>query len=383
MTKINHCLAIQEKSSSTVRLFLNEFFYYGDRRYEVIKKTENHLELEEIKAPQSLAKKALKVALLFTLIVPLIAAIYKLVQILKWSLYKQVTIISKPAKEEFSSIQSLSASSKAERKAASTKPSKDLLTPDERQLIESINAGTYIGTLGEDDKDLEQLFQKHGSAITTLLMPFLPGKTALKYLAHCLHVERVSIDADEFSSEDIKSFSELSLGNLKILEVVANPSEKTFEGVKVLAQSKILKNVETLSLATIVLEVEGAKALADSPFLKKIKTLGLDGCRIGDEGVQALAVSGNFKYLEVLKLDSNNISATGARYIAASKNFANLVDLSIGFNFDVGCEGIKSIVTSSGLKRLKRLFAGAIGLSWDEKSALKSLFSDHRVKVEL
>lgn len=86
---------IEDPKATPIESYLNEFFYYGGRRYQVINKTDKRLELREVKAPQSLLTIAIKVALIFTVVVPIVAAMYKMSQTIQLSFYKKERTIEK------------------------------------------------------------------------------------------------------------------------------------------------------------------------------------------------------------------------------------------------------------------------------------------------
>ena len=85
---------------SLVGRFLNEFFYYGNRHYQIINKTHDSIQLEEVSStPQSNKKIALKVVLLFTVVVPILAAIYKVIEIRNLASFKTIKIIFSEQKQ--------------------------------------------------------------------------------------------------------------------------------------------------------------------------------------------------------------------------------------------------------------------------------------------
>lgn len=93
LDKINYNIPIIEKTkSSAVKEFFDGFFYYGHKQYSVISSKGNELKLQETEISPVAKQNVLKIALLFTGIVPLLAAIYKLVRLAKWYTYKKITI---------------------------------------------------------------------------------------------------------------------------------------------------------------------------------------------------------------------------------------------------------------------------------------------------
>jgi uncharacterized protein (TIGR02996 family) len=118
------------------------------------------------------------------------------------------------------------------------------------------------------------------------------------------------------------------LANLEHLDVAWNHAAGA--GVESLAASPFLANLKTLILEHCTIGNKGAKVLASSPFLKKLTCLDVSWARLLDEGLIALARSPNLANLTVLDLTGNGqIGEAGLRALATSPHLAGLRALSL------------------------------------------------------
>ena len=105
----------------------------------------------------------------------------------------------------------------------------------------------------------------------------------------------------------IEHLSELRSDKLRHLNLAGNGI--TSSGAGVLADSAVLKNVDTFLLPDNDLGDEGVRVLVDSPCLANVKHLNLRFNQIGDEGARALLNSPNLTSLRFLNLGGNNIQS--------------------------------------------------------------------------
>lgn len=159
----------------------------------------------------------------------------------------------------------------------------------------------------------------------------------------------------------------------------SNCSEITNEGVKAIAKSPRMKDLQTLQMSNCLkLTDEAARAIADSeyirlsnlhidgcqgitntgvkaiaacPQMKDLQTLVLSYCAITDEALKALAES---KYIRLRYLDfsSCKITDNGAKTIAESPNMGDLQTLILNYCNHLTNEGIKAIINSVHLVNL-------------------------------
>ena len=156
-----HLITPVNNNSSPIEIFFNGFFYYGDRQYKVLSKETKVLQEET--SPQGAEKIALKIALLATGIIPLIALIYRGYVVIKWGVHRNSTIIklSNAQKE-------LPQPLKAEDPKTS-EPQQDLLQPPrikapktsepERDLPQSLETKDPDGVLKKTELTNIELFQ--------------------------------------------------------------------------------------------------------------------------------------------------------------------------------------------------------------------------------
>ena len=121
------------------------------------------------------------------------------------------------------------------------------------------------------------------------------------------------------------------------------------EGVKILTESSMLDQVDTLHLGSNDIGDEGVKILAKSELFAKVTNLNLECNGITAEGAKALAASTTLTRLTSLSLVDNRIGEEGALAIANSDAFANLTYLHLGGN------RIKSDAAKTALRESKKL----------------------------
>ncbi len=111
-----------------------------------------------------------------------------------------------------------------------------------------------------------------------------------------------------------KGLEALCRAELRPTRLALDGCDITDRGVEILAGSRIVSRLETLSLTNNAITNRGAEALARSPHLKAITRLFLGDNRIGDEGVLALT---QWQGPMQIDLDGNPYGKRGQDAIAA------------------------------------------------------------------
>jgi uncharacterized protein (TIGR02996 family) len=120
----------------------------------------------------------------------------------------------------------------------------------------------------------------------------------------------------------------------------------TAAGAQVLAQSEVCRTLKRLRIGNNPLGDAGAAALARSPWLANLAELDLLHSEIGDEGAQALANSPTLGNLVHLELPTNAIGPAGAVALANSRHLTRLRRLFLLYN-PIGDEGALALARSS------------------------------------
>ena len=116
----------------------------------------------------------------------------------------------------------------------------------------------------------------------------------------------------------------------------------------------------------------GVKQLAESKLLKKVETLDLNTHNIGDEGAEAIAQSKNLPNLKVLNLFNNQIEMVGAK----SRGFVYYVSLTgVTGARDSIAKGVEEKVTQIKQATSLPVLVG-FGISGAEQAKAASGFSD-------
>jgi Ran GTPase-activating protein (RanGAP) involved in mRNA processing and transport len=167
-------------------------------------------------------------------------------------------------------------------------------------------------------KSGQNLAENHGRELAALIAHFEPLKI----------ITSLIITHNDLGAEGIRLLAESSvLGNVEYLHLGSNNIGD--EGVKILSQSSIFANIHTLNLECNKITAEGARALANSVFTK-LTSLNLVDNRIGDEGANLLADSDTLANLTYLHLGGNRIKSEEARdALRNSKKLSRLQTLKI------------------------------------------------------
>ncbi len=123
-----------------------------------------------------------------------------------------------------------------------------------------------------------------------------------------------------------------------------------------LLNSPYLDRLRWLDLGNNLLYRFGLEAvLRAAPRLPALRYLGLHDNLLGDAGVARLANSSLLKQLEALNLDGNRLSNAGLRALAESPQACNLAQLHIGRNYQLGLDGVETLLASPNLPALSWL----------------------------
>lgn len=109
----------------------------------------------------------------------------------------------------------------------------------------------------------------------------------------------------------------------------------------------------SLNLGSTGIESAGAAALAGA--LAGCRTLTLTGNAIGDDGLAAIARSRSLAALETLFLADTGIGDEGLEALAASPNLPALARLGVARNDEITRAGLRALVKSRKLPRLRWL----------------------------
>lgn len=194
------------------------------------------------------------------------------------------------------------------------------LTPEQKIVFESIKNKTVLkiqdayafsrtGKISED----------HGRVLATLIANF----EALK------NITTIIITHNRLGSEGIKILAQSKLlPKVDYLHLGSN--DLGSEGAKIIAQSELFSEVKTLNLECNGITAEGARALAASPFLTQLTSLNLVDNRVGDEGALAIADSDTLSNLTYLHLGGNRVRSEDAKNaLRTSKKLTCLETLKV------------------------------------------------------
>jgi Ran GTPase-activating protein (RanGAP) involved in mRNA processing and transport len=149
------------------------------------------------------------------------------------------------------------------------------------------------------------------------------GKAAFWSGLQHLEVARCALGDDGLS--DL-----INAGPSRLKTLRLDNNDITAAGIRSLAESRLLRTLDSLSLWGNAIGDAGVTALANSPNAKKLRKLNLIGCEFGLEGVQELAASPNLAGLRELNLVANGLGAKEAKVLAASPHLGNLTRLDVG-----------------------------------------------------
>lgn len=341
--KINCCSPVYSKKSPS---FLDDYFNYGKYRYKVISNEKPNLTLSKEFHPQSKLRIFVKIALLFTAVVPLIAGIRKIIRLHKWSSYRNVTIIAgNPISLLFQSTQN-----KLAKETEMLQAVKDI---NERKTTLQSYAKEH------SKQDLKKLLKYHGEKITRIFLCNKTQKIDLSYLKYCPNVKRLdleidllnSLEIDLLNSKDIEFLTKLPMTHLKKLSLNKDITGKclTHEDIKKLVESPIMQNLTRLNLCGHNCSGIAAQAIAASPHLSHLTALLLDDAQLTNEDLSVIASSPHLSQLEVLALAFNSLDSDSAKTIV--DNFKMLKYLYISGN-KFNLQGFKTLSTLPNLKEI-------------------------------
>lgn len=135
--KVNTIALLPNYKNTTYNCFWDGYFHFSDRQWILLNAKGHELKAVEIRNPKAQSLNALKIVLLFTVIVPLIAAIYYLIKLCQFKGY-QVTLIHPKAPKVFQ-----------ESKAEIHEPKEEYAT-----IQEPLNAENALKYLREQEVEL-------------------------------------------------------------------------------------------------------------------------------------------------------------------------------------------------------------------------------------
>jgi hypothetical protein len=223
----------------------------------------------------------------------------------------------------------------------------------ENALIEEINRGVPVKDLGLQDETLNPFIEKHKELIEHLNVEGLPKYKAVAFALFCPNLIRLILARYSIHLQSLQKILNRAKPNqLKHLDLSFNNIED--DGVRALAESPNLRNLEYLNLTCCFILVDGARALAASKNFELVLHLNLSNNNIKDDGARALAASKNFKLLQSLNLSANHIGVDGARALAESENFKRVQHLDLSNN-NIKGDGARALAASKNFELVQHL----------------------------
>jgi len=184
-----------------------------------------------------------------------------------------------------------------------------------------------------------------------------------KYLTN-LQTLRLELQCTETSLMLIANSSILS--NLTILDLSNNfdkgsPLPELFMTV---CNSNYLSKIREVSFSSYPLGTFTCQALANGPMSKSLTDIDLSVCNIGDEGLKCIVSSTGLVNLTRLSIQNNNLTSKGCKYLAQSTSITNLKTLELNLN-TIEDEGVAHICSSPNFKHLLSLDMMTCGLTTD------------------
>ena len=177
------------------------------------------------------------------------------------------------------------------------------------------------------------------------------GVRELARSPHLANLESLLLDSNRITSTGV---AEIAHGPWKLrrLELGNNLLEPT-----TLARSlegPALANLEVLGLGGTVIDATSIAALVSSPALANLRELDLEKCHLGVAGIEALCKALSLPALRSLRLERNALCDKGAFAMAECEAFSRLTNLEAGHN-RMGQKAAVALSTSPHLANLERL----------------------------
>ena len=102
------------------------------------------------------------------------------------------------------------------------------------------------------------------------------------------------------------------------------------KGIRLLAETEQVKNVQSLALKTNKLEDEGVAILASSPTFQHVEKLFLWDNKVTADGIKSLVGSAHFNHLKELNLMKNQLRDEGVILLVQSEKMAQVTLLDLG-----------------------------------------------------
>ncbi len=182
------------------------------------------------------------------------------------------------------------------------------------------------------------------------------NNTGLKQLAdspNLINLEVLDLHDHEISDSGIEALASSPICN-RLTRLVLRNNLIGNSGLKALANSPRLRQLKSLDIVHNRIGNSGCVALAAAPWLKNFSELYLTRNPISGQGIAALAKSPLVSGLNELDLSETKIGDAGLAAIARSPHFANLTLLCVVV---AGCgdAGVQSLAESHNLPRLEKL----------------------------
>lgn len=171
---------------------------------------------------------------------------------------------------------------------------------------------------------------------------------ALEYIKHCPNLKTFIIEDRFISNESLSKLADRNLPKLETLSIKDKTGCKAKEGIEALAVSDKFPNLKELKLYYLYLGQEGIKAFAGSNNFTKLENLTIKYSDIDTLGLRELASSPNFPKLKILDISD---SSPDLPPLADSPHFPDLEVLK------VGCPAyrVNSLINSQNFPNLRIL----------------------------
>lgn len=198
-------------------------------------------------------------------------------------------------------------------------------------------------------RHLRRLDLEDGNAIGN------PGIDALSNCIYLTELRELRLRSNSIGAAGVRAIGASEVfGNLELLWLDRND---LFEGIRLLAQSKTLKSLQSLRLSMTQSGRFMRKHCFDSEIFENLRFLDLDSNGIDDEAIEALAQSIRLRNLRSLFLSSNQITDNGIVALAASRVCEQLRYLFLRRN-RIGDLGAKALAESPYLDNIHELILG-------------------------
>ncbi|KAG2373649.1 hypothetical protein C9374_011938 [Naegleria lovaniensis] len=180
------------------------------------------------------------------------------------------------------------------------------------------------------------------------------------------------------SSESVQLVSQCeSLQNLTYLDISFAMNE---DGMKVLLNSSVLKNLKSLKMVGWAFDTSSRTSLSfvtESEIVKNLECLNLSGNQIDEYRIQAMFQNSNEDSSKLTRLDLsyNNIAFNGIQYLTSSKYIPYLKALTISYNPYIRDSSIVLLTQRDSMKHLTYLDLEGTSIGNESMKALSDISS--------